>query len=268
MTPIASAIEFAELSEAIRQRAPLIHNITNLVMQNDTADAIAAVGATQITLHTVEESGDAARLCAALALNPGTLNGPWLECARTAIEVASAMRKPWVLDPVGVGLTRYRTDAARGLLEKRPTVLKANASEIMVLAATATSGRGADSIHEVEEARTAAQDLAHEHGCTVVVTGECDLITDGEREVRMSNGRPLMGKMIGSGCMLTSVIACYLAVAEDHAFAAAQAAVAHFTVAGEIAAEQAKGPGTLKPLLLDALFNLDAAQLKQRLRLN
>ncbi len=268
MTLITSAIEFAELSDTIRQRAPLIHNITNLVMQNDTADAIAAVGATQITLHTVEEADDAARVCAALALNPGTLSASWLECARAAIEVASAMHKPWVLDPVGVGLTRYRTDAARDLLQTRPTVLKANASEIMVLAAAAKSGRGADSIHEVDEARSAARALAQQYGCTVVVTGERDLITDGQREVRISNGRPLMGKMIGSGCMLTSVIACYLAVAEENAFAAAQAAVAHFTVAGEIAAEQADGPGTLKPLLLDALFNLDTAQLKRRLRLN
>ncbi len=250
---------------AIRRSAPLVHNITNLVVQNDTAAAIAAVGATQVTLHTPEEAGDAARASAALALNSGTLDEAWLRCAREAVQTAAEGSKPWVLDPVAAGLTRYRTDAAHDLLKLGPTVLKANPSEVLVLAGYADAGRAADSIHSVDQASDAADELARRHGCIVVVTGAEDLITDGERALRLGNGHPLMGRMIGSGCMLTSVIACF--VAEGHeSFEAAQAAVAHFTIAGEIAAERAGGPGTLKPLLIDALCNLDGNELGRRLR--
>lgn len=256
---------FQQLSEAVRRRSPLVHNITNFVVQNDTADAVAAVGGTQVTLHTVEEARDAAAICTALALNPGTLSDAWMACAREALSVAAQHAKPWVLDPVAVGFTRYRTEAARELLQQGPTVLKGNASEIMVLAGEASSGHGADSTHRVEQAADAARRLATDFGCTVVVTGEQDLITDGTRAVGIANGAALMGSMIGSGCMLTPVIACYLAVSDDP-FEAAQAAVAHFTIAGEIAAEQANGPGTLKPLLIDALYNLDGVQYAQRLR--
>ncbi len=257
---------FWRLSEAIRRSAPLVHNITNLVVQTDTADAVAAVGATQITLHNVEEAREAAAVSSALAVNPGTLDAPWLRCARDALDVAAATGKPWVLDPVAAGLTAYRSGAVRELLGRGPTVLKANASEILALAETGQAGRGADSVHSVDEAAAAAQTLARRHGCVVVVSGATDLITDGQRIQRMGNGHPLMAAMIGAGCMLTSVMACFLAVAEDP-FEAAQAAVAHFTVAGEIAAAQAAGPGTLKPLLIDALYRLDGAELARRLRL-
>lgn len=252
--------------ESIRRSAPLVHNLTNWVVQNDTADAIAAVGATQITLHSEEEARAAAGLCAALALNPGTLNDAWLRAAEQALDVAAERNLPWVLDPVAVGFTPYRTEAMQHLLSRGPTVLKGNASEILVLGAAVSGGRGADSVHDVDQATDAARNLARAFDCVVVVTGERDLITDGERSARIANGVPLMGRMIGSGCMLTSVIACYLAVAE-HAYDAAAAAVAHFGIAGELAAGQAQGPGTLKPYLLDALFNLSGAELESQLRL-
>ncbi len=249
---------------AIRQSAPLIHNITNLVVQNDTADAIAAVGATQMTLHTAEEAQAAASIAGALAVNAGTLDAAWLDCAHEAIRIARDRGIPWVLDPVAAGLSHFRTQAALQLLQSGPTVLKANASEILALAGVAASDRAADSIHSVEQAADCAIDMAREHHCVVVVTGAEDLVTDGRQSVRLGNGRPLMGRMIGSGCMLTSVIACFLAVADD-TLDAAQAATGCFSVAGEIAAVQAGGPGTLKPLLLDALFNLDASMLRERL---
>lgn len=265
MTQNDTATRFWQLSSAIRRSAPLIHNITNLVMQNDTADAIAAVGGTQMTLHHEEEARDAAAIAGALAVNPGTPNAAWLRCADAAIEEASARGTPWVLDPVAAGLTGYRTDAMRSLLQRGPSVLKANASEVLALAGGA-AGRGADSLHSVDQAAQAADLLAERHDCVVVVSGEQDLVTDGQRHARITNGHALMGRMIGSGCMLASVMACFLAVT-DSPFEAAQAAVAHFTVAGEIAAERAGGPGTLKPLFLDALFNLEQADLQQRLRI-
>lgn len=254
------------LATTIRETAPLVHNFSNLVEQNDTADAIAAVGGTQITLHNVEETADVAALCSAIAVNLGTLDDGFLQCARMAVQVAEASGRPWVLDPVAAGLTAYRTRAALAFLDLSPAVLKANASELLVLAGGAERGRGADSIHEVDDAEAAAKGLARRHGAVVVVTGVEDMITDGERIVRLGNGSQLMGRMIGSGCMLTSVMGCFLAVS-DNPFDAALAATACFDVSGEMAAEQAGGPGTLKPLLIDALHGLDRATVEDRLKI-
>lgn len=260
------AAEIGQLARTLRERAPLVHNITNRVVQNDTADAIAAVGGTQISLYTVEEAEVAAGISAALAVNLGTLDTAWLRCAHQALAVAADQGKPWVLDPVAVGLSAYRREAAEQLLARRPSVLKGNASEILVLAGQAEQGRGADSIHSVDQAMAAARALAAQHGCVVVVSGAQDYITDGHRESVLGNGAPLMGQMIGSGCMLTAVIGCFLAVADD-AFSAACAAVAYFGVAGELACARAGGPGTLKPLLIDALYNLNPDALRPRLKL-
>lgn len=259
------ATRFWHCSELVRSGAPLVQNITNLVMQNDTAAAIAAVGGTQMTLHGVEEAQEIASVAASLAVNPGTLNEAWMRCAREAIEIATQRCIPWILDPLAIGLSRYRTEAIMELLSLGPTVVKANASELLVLAGSEATGRAADSLHSVDQAETDAYELASRHRCLVVVTGSKDLISDGKRAVRVNNGAPLMGRMIGSGCMLTSVIASFLAVGEDHLEAAA-AAVAHFTIAGERAAERAEGPGSLKPLLIDALYNLDRGQFCERLR--
>lgn len=253
-------------SNAIRRNAPLIHNITNLVMQNDTADVIAAMGGTQMTLHTREEAHAAASIADALAINSGTLDEAWLECAHEAIYAILTRGRPWILDPVAAGLSDYRTQSIFKLLQLGPTIIKANASEILVLAGSQEAGRAADAIHSVDYAAAAADKLAREHGCVVVVTGSEDLVTDGERRVRMANGHAMMSRMIGSGCMLTSVVGCFLAVIEAP-FEAALAAVAYFTVAGEIAAEQAGGPGTLKPLLIDNLYSLNGEMLGERLRI-
>lgn len=254
-----------KLIETVRRSAPLVHNITNLVVQNDTADAIGAVGATQITLHNLEEARAATEASAALAVNIGTLSAPLLQCARQAIQAAAELHRPWILDPVAAGLTDYRREAARQLLGLGPTVLKANASEILALSGS-DRGRGGDSVHSVEQAAAAARELARRHGGVVVVTGAEDLITDGSRCARIGSGVPLLGQVVGSGCMLTAVLACFLAVEADP-FAAALAGIAYFNVAGEVAAERAGGPGTLKPLLIDALSGLSRNELESRLRL-
>lgn len=252
------------LAQAVREAAPLIHNLSNLVVQADTAAAIASLGGVQITLHNEEEAEDAARAAAALVVNPGTLNAGWLRAAHRAIAVATEQGRPWLLDPVAVGFSDYRRQAVQALLAYRPKVLKGNASEILVLAGEAVGGRGADSLHTVEQAMEGAQRLAREHGCIVVVTGEKDAVCDGGRLLRLPYGRRLMGAMVGSGCMLGAVIACFLAASED-AFEAATAAIVWFNIAGERAADGAAGPGTLKPRLIDALYSLDSKTLSARL---
>lgn len=266
MAPTGLISELWRHADKLSATAPIIHNFTNLVVQTDTADAIAATGGTQATLHTREEARAAASVAAALAVNVGTLDEDWLAAVKDALDVAADKGTPWVLDPVAAGFTDYRTDAARELLRRGPAVLKGNASEIMVMAGAADAGRAAESVHGVDEAACAAGELARAHDCVVVVTGAEDLITDGKQQTRVANGNPMMGYMIGSGCMLTSVIACFLAIASEP-FEAAQAAVAYFDVAGEIAAEQANGPGTLKPLFIDALYALDEGQFRSRARI-
>ena len=264
--PSDTASGIWRLTQVIGRSAPLIHNITNVVMQHDTAAVISAVGATQATLHIPEEAREAAEHAAALAINTGTPDADWTRCARTAVQVAAERAIPWTLDPVAVGFTAYRTEIVRDFLQHRPTVIKANASEILALAGKGPGGRGADSIHSVDQAQDAADHLARRYRCTVIVTGPEDLVTDGTQHVRIANGHPLLGQMIGSGCMLNAVIGCYLAVTPD-AFDAAVAAVARFAIAGETAAERASGPGTLKPLLLDALYAFDENTLHQRLNI-
>jgi len=267
MEHVDTIARISRLAETVRETAPLVHNMTNLVMQYDTAAVIAAVGGTQLTLHTIEEAADMAALSGAIAVNLGTLDNAFLRSVREALRVAGTSARPWVVDPVAAGLTAYRTRAAQEILNLGPTVIKGNASEILVLAGGPERGHGADSLHEVDDAATAGRTLAQRHGSIVVISGSEDMITDGEQIVRVANGRPIMGRMIGSGCMLTAVIGCFLAVSEDP-FEAALAAVAFFNVAGEVAAESAGGPGSLKPLFIDALYELDRKALNERVRLS
>ncbi|MGN8158422.1 hydroxyethylthiazole kinase [Salinisphaera sp. RV14] len=261
------AARYARVTAALKQAAPLVHNITNLVVQNDAADAIAAVGGVQMTLHAPAEAAEIAAVADALTVNVGTPDPAWLEAADTAVRTVMGRGRPWVLDPVAVGFSDYRTEAIHKLLAQGPTVIKSNASETLALARTGTSGRAGDSRHAVDDAIDAARRIARQYGCVVAVTGERDLITDGARTVRLHNGHPMMGRMIGSGCMLSSVLACFLAVADDP-FEAALAGLVHFAVAGELAAARAGGPGTLKPLLIDALYNLDAVDVSARLKVS
>lgn len=266
MTDSALLACIHERVDSLKRTAPLVHNITNRVVEYESAAAIAAVGATQVTVRGREEAAELAGVCAALAVNPGTLTDEWMAAARCAIDVASGLGTPWVLDPVAVGLTRYRTEAARELLALGPTVVKANASEILALAAGSDArGRGADSLHTVGEARGVAAELARRHQCVVIVTGPEDCVTDGQRLATVANGSELMARMIGAGCVLTAVVASFLATG-GAPFDAAVAAVAYYGVAGEEAATRAQGPGTLAPALLDALHNLDARTLEARLR--
>jgi len=257
----------AGLITRVREMSPLIHNITNNVVLNSSADAILAVGATQATVHNTEEARELASIASAISINLGTPSGLWAECARTAIAVAVEQAKPWVLDPVAVGLLPYRTDLAHECLAAGPTVVKGNASEIMAFAGEDAKTHGADSMHDTEQAAAAAVRLAADSGTIVAATGAVDLITDGKRTVRIANGNPLMPATVGTGCMLTPVIAAFVAVTND-AFSATVAAIAAMGIAGELAAEKAEGPGTLRPLLIDALYGLNSETLTAKIRIS
>lgn len=241
----------------VRQRAPLVHNITNYVAMDVSANVLLAAGASPAMVHAEDEAAAFAEIADAVVVNIGTLSAPWVRAMHAALQVARASGKPSVLDPVGVGATDYRTQTARTLLERhRPSVVRGNASEILALAGAATTTKGVDSTRSAEDAVGAARAMAGAFGVIVVVTGAVDRATDGERVVRVENGHPLMTRVTALGCSLSGLIGAYLAVEPDP-LVAATSALAVFGVAGELAAEAAKGPGSLRTALIDTLATLD-----------
>lgn len=246
---------------AIRERGPLVHNITNLVAMDLAANALLAVGASPLMAHAREEVAEVVALAGALTLNMGTFSPAWVEAAELAAEAARRHGKPWALDPVGVGATGFRRDNGRRLAALGPSLVRGNASEILALAGIADSGgKGVDSADTVESAAEAADALARRLGCVVAVTGPVDRVTDGRRAATVANGHPLMTRVTALGCSLTAVSGACLAVEPD-AFLAAVHALALVGVAGEQAADGAAGPGSLRVGYLDRLYGLTPEEL-------
>lgn len=253
--------------ERIRAAAPLVHNITNHVVMNTTANALLALGASPVMAHAVQEVEDIVDLSGALVLNIGTLSGPWVDAMRLAGARAKARGVPVVLDPVGVGASAYRTTTALALADiAGPAVIRGNASEIMALAGAAAPTRGVDSANATSEAEQPAQLLARRYGCVVSVSGAVDVIVTTSATTRVGNGHPLMPRITGLGCTSSALTGAFVAVNADRHAAAAHAMVV-MGIAGEIAAAGCGGPGTFWPAFLDALHALTAADIEARLRL-
>jgi len=264
---MADAARIAGVLAAIRGRRPLIHNITNYVVMNNTANALLAVGASPAMVHAAEEVAEFAAISSALVVNIGTLSAPWVASMKAAVEAAAARGIPWALDPVGVGATRFRDQTAADLARRKPSAIRGNASEIMALAGLAGAGtRGVDSTQGSDAALDAARRLARETGAVVAVTGAVDHVTDGEALVSIANGHAMMARVTGLGCTATALVGAALAVEEDRLLACA-AGLAFLGIAGEIAAARSPGPGSLQVHLLDALHLLDGSELSARLRL-
>jgi len=247
----------------VRAKKPLIHNITNYVVMNYTANALLACGASPVMAHAAEEVEEMVSLAGALVLNIGTLTPQWVDAMLRAGKKANALKIPIVLDPVGSGATQLRTDSAKRLTrELSIQVVRGNASEVLSLTSKEARTRGVDSIHSVEEAERTAVTLARSLKTTLAITGKVDLITDGERIYRVHNGHEMMGMVTGTGCTATVMIAAFLAVDPDPV-AAATTGLAYFGLAGEKAAAHTKSPGTYQISLLDALFSIDEKELEK-----
>jgi hydroxyethylthiazole kinase len=238
--------------EALRDTAPLVHCLTNTVVQTITANALLAVGAAPAMVDAPEEAGDFAAVASAVLINVGTLHARTAEAMRLAARSAVAAGTPWVLDPVAVGGLAYRTQVATELATLRPTVVRGNASEVMALAGAGAGGRGVDSTDTADDAAKAAVELAGRTGGVVAVSGEVDLLTDGRRTVRVGGGSPLLTRTTGAGCALGALVAAYVAATGDP-LTGAVAAHAHVALAAERAAATAVGPGTFAAAWLDAL---------------
>ncbi len=241
--------------QKIRADAPVVHNITNYVVMNTTANALLALGASPVMAHAIEEMEEMVGIARALVLNIGTLSAPWVEAMVKAGRAAGKRGIPIVLDPVGAGATTYRTTTAKRLLaEVHPTIVRGNASEIRALVHAERGTKGVDSSHDTEEALDAARALSTEYRCVVSVSGATDIIVDAGRDAvaRVRNGVPLMTRVTGLGCTASALTGAFAAV-NPSAFHAAAHAMATLGMAGEMGAAQNAGPGTLQVRLLDAL---------------
>ena len=247
---------------AVRERKPLVHNITNFVVMNVTANALLAMGASPVMAHAINEVEEMVSHAGALVLNIGTLTEEWVAAMIAAGRKATDKKIPIVLDPVGSGATRLRTESARKILSQtRVSVLRGNASEILSLQDDNSRTKGVDAVHGVDEAARTAGILAAELGSTLAITGPVDLVTDGRRVVRVANGHPLMANVTGTGCTATAAVGAFLAVDPDPLSAAATA-LAFFGLAGEVASASATAPGSFMIKMLDALFTITPEQLQ------
>lgn len=257
-----------EIIERIRQERPLIHNITNMVAMNDSANIILAIGGLPVMAHAQAEVREMVRVAGALVLNIGTLTSEQIDSMITAGEEANNLKKPVVLDPVGAGATHLRTESALRLQERvKLDIVRGNHAEVSILAGLKGSIKGVESVGSGKNAVEVARSLARKHNQVVIITGKQDIVTDGKTVIEINNGSPMLGTITATGCMVTSLIATFAAVCDDYIMASTGALVC-FGLAGERAAVKAQGPGSFKVNLFDEVYNLNEEIICKGLKVN
>lgn len=251
---------------ALRRRAPLVHNITNLIAMDIATNLLLAVGALPVMIHDAREVRDVVAEADALTINIGTLSASWLEPMVAAARMAVDLGKPWVLDPVGGTLSTHRGEVARRLAHLQPSVIRGNGTEIMALALNRPPARRGDQRVDSTEALDAAYELAKATGAVVAVTGAVDYVIDGKSIVAVANGDALIARVAGLDCALTCLVGACCAVSAD-AMSATVHALAILGLSGELAAAEAQGPASFRVRLIDTLYKLDAATLNQGARI-
>lgn len=268
----------ADAVHAVRDTTPLAQSFTNFVTINLVANAQLAAGGTAAMSYLPDDVLDIAAICGATYINVGTLLPFYKDALADIARGLHDQGKPWVLDPVAAGLGATRTAILESFRDVPPTIVRGNASEIIVLdrmwgladadaaADDGTRPAGVESADEVESAIPAARRLARHLAAhspngqgAVAVSGAVDFVTDGTHDYRLPGGSALMTKITGAGCSLGGVVGTYLAVADP--LTAAMAASLHFNRAGEIAEAAAHGPGSFQTEFLDALWNVTAEQI-------
>ncbi|WP_291999101.1 hydroxyethylthiazole kinase [Caldivirga sp.] len=246
--------EFPRDLNTLRTKRPLVHHFMNFVVMNDAANVTLAIGASPIMAHAKEEVEELASKANVLYINIGTLDEYWVESMIIAGKAASRNNVPILLDPVGAGATRYRTEVVKRILsEVEVSVVKGNGGEMLSLAGVTGGVKGVDSV--ANATMETAVRVAEEYGVTAVVTGPWDYVSDGGRRIIVKNGTPLLQYVTGSGCMVGSVIASFMGVNRDFVKASVEGLVA-FEIAAEKAELKSKAPGTFKQYLIDELYNL------------
>jgi len=251
---------------AIRRQSPLIHNITNYVVMNNTANAMLAMGASPVMAHAQEEVSDIVRIANALVINIGTLSDRWVLSMQTAMKEANIKGIPIVLDPVGAGATFYRTQTVQQLLSvASPAVIRGNGSEVMAIVQTGVQTKGVDSLDSSESAIDAAHILSNKYGCAVCVSGKIDYVVMDKQVAQVENGHAMMTRVTGMGCTASALCGVFLSV-NPSVFEAAAHAMIVMGIAGELAAERSDGPGSLQLHFLDSLYSLTETAIVQRMK--
>ena len=251
---------------AVREKSPLVHNITNYVAMNFSANALLAAGASPVMAHAADEVADMALIAGALVINIGTLDAEWVESMLKAGKAKHEAGGVVVLDPVGVGATAYRTETAWKIIEEcHPDIIRGNASEIMALINADIKSKGVDSSCSSDDAVESAKKLSERTGAIVVISGQTDYITDGKRVETISNGSRMMPYVTAMGCTASSMVGAFAAVNAD-LFEASLNAMALMGVAGEIAAAKSSGPGSLLTNFVDTLYNITEEELAEKVR--
>lgn len=254
--------------QAIKKFSPLVHNITNYVVMESTANGLLAIGASPVMAHAVDEVEDMIKIANSLVLNIGTLSPAWIQAMILSLKAANSKGIPVVLDPVGIGATPYRTKTTHSLLAHgKVTAIRGNASEIASLTDSQITTKGVDSLLNAVDCHDQARGLASKSKCIVWMSGATDVITDGKLSILVHNGHPLMSKVTGMGCMATAITGAFLVINQDTLLGCAHAAIS-IGIAGEIASINCKGPGSFKLEFIDALYNLSLDQIEERIRLD
>lgn len=253
--------------QAIKKTSPLVHNITNYVVMESTANALLAIGASPVMAHALDEVEDMAKVANSLVLNIGTLSPSWIQGMMLALKVANSKGIPVVFDPVGVGATSYRTETAHSILNQaKVTVIRGNASEIASICNNQVPTKGVDSLLNAIDCQEQAKIVASKNRCVVWMSGQTDVITDGQSTVLIHHGHSLMSKVTGMGCMATAITGAFLAV--NQSLPGCVHAAILMGITGEIAAKKCKGPGSFKQEFYDTLYSLSLYEIEERMRVH
>ncbi|MBI0577097.1 hydroxyethylthiazole kinase [Neobacillus cucumis] len=251
--------------QKVREKNPLVHNITNVVVTNFTANGLLALGASPVMAYAPEEVADMAKIAGALVLNIGTLNSIEIESMIIAGKSANENGVPVIFDPVGAGATAFRTETAKKLMnEIRISVIRGNAAEIANVAGLDWEIKGVDAGQSNGNAMELAIQTAQKLNTVIVITGKDDVISDGKKTFIVHNGHPILTKVTGTGCLLTSVIGAFAAVEKDLVLASVSALV-FYGSAAEIAAEKTAsiGPGSFQIEFLNQLYQVSGAEIEK-----
>ncbi|WP_165822462.1 hydroxyethylthiazole kinase [Paenibacillus montanisoli] len=257
--------EVVQIWSQVKQAGPLVHNITNVVVTNFTANGLLALGASPIMAYAKEEVADVAKLSGALVLNIGTLNESEIQAMKLAGASANAHGVPVVFDPVGAGATAYRTETARELMSTlRVNILRGNAAEVANVVGREWSIKGVDAGTGDGDVVELAQYAAEQLNSIVVITGKEDVVAGGSTSYVVRNGDAILTRVTGTGCLLSSVIGAFAAVEADYA-KAATAALVVYGVAAELAAAKTaeQGPGSFQIEFLNLLANVSASDIER-----
>ena len=239
----------------VRRKSPLVHIITNYVTVNDCANVAICGGGSPIMTDEAKDVVDISRIASAVVLNMGTLNERTVSSMLLAGKIANEHDVPVIFDPVGAGASAYRNQVADMILQKvKVAVIKGNGGEIGFLSGVGGEVKGVDSVSS-NDGKAAVEKLAQKYNCVVAMSGETDYVSDGKKTVTLKNGHKFMGCVSGTGCMLAALTGCYVG-ANGASVDSVAAAISAFSIAGEMAGPKSDGPGTFKPKMLDALYNL------------